>query len=356
MPDIQWETLWTFHLPSEREVSARTPVIGNGLVHQVFTYRKKSFYQSAIIAFDRLSGAERWRQVIDHVATEPAIGPDGTLYVGSFAGSVHAYDTAGRALWVSESCGSNIGKPCLADGRVYLAETGGRARRTHALDAATGAALWSFENGGHSYAVAATPDVVLHATSKGRFGETAITLYALAARTGQPLWAVDSEHYLFRPMIADGLAVIGARGSLRAYRLSDGWLEASLPFAQPTAADTGPVPAGTGFLVADDSGTVRLAGFQTTRRLLQSVTSLAETWAWSFPDEIVGTPVDLGRHVAVLVRRGTCHLLDAGTGSLQASLMAGDGDSSGGGIGGTADSLAVAHGRTLQLLRIAQKA
>lgn len=356
MGDIAWDTLWNFHLPGEREVSARAPVVCNGVVHQVFTYRKKSFYESVILAFEQQSGQERWRRIIEHVATEPVVAPDGTLYVASFAGSIHAYGPAGETLWTSACSETNLGKPCLAAGRIHVAEAGGRARRTHGLDAATGAVLWSYENGGHSYAIAATPDVVVHATSRGRFDETRIQLNAIAGGTGTLLWAVESDQYLFQPTIADGRILIGARGALRAYRLSDGQLEASLPLSQPVAASIGPIPYGDGFVFADDSGTVRRAAFRTSRRLLQSVTTLEERWSWSFPDEIAGPPVDLGAHVGVLVKRGTLHLLDAGSGAVQGSLVVGDGESTAGGIDGTANALAVAHGRTLKLIQIDQKA
>lgn len=52
-----------------------------------------------MIVSDAATGVEHWRVTLDHVANEPIVAPDGTVYISSFSGCIHAYGVNGRELW-----------------------------------------------------------------------------------------------------------------------------------------------------------------------------------------------------------------------------------------------------------------
>lgn len=353
--------LWTMRLGKERRVRARPPVFAGDAVYQVFHYDKGSFFESVMLALDAGTGAERWRATIEHVANQPVVGPDGTVYLSSFEGSVLAYDSNGRTLWTAPEAGSNIGIPSLAgDGRVVVAEIHGSGRRTWCLDARSGAVLWTFDNGGHSYAIAATAETVVHATvvPGARFGESTIHLFCLSAEDGRRLWSATHDQYLFMPRIVDDLVVVGARGALLAYGRSDGRLAARLDLP-PQAVAKALTPLADGVLlsddtplaVADDAPAIRRVALRRKRSLFRSAVELAPLWTVPLPQGMVGSPVELGTVAAILLEGGDLHILDLGDGR-QVALHKRNGEDGGaGGIARSGPLLAVANGRTLEVYR-----
>lgn len=343
--------LWTFRLGNERNVRARPPVFGDGVVYQVFYYDKKGFYESLLLALDAETGAELWCATVDHLFNEPVAAQNGNVYVSSFSGSVLAYDREGRELWKAPVADRNLGKPCLiGSSRLAVAEVHGRGRRTWCLDAARGEVIWTFENGGHSYPLAATSDVLVHATavSGATFGESTIHLFALSARDGSRLWSVRYPQYLFMPVIADDIVVIGARGALLAYALADGRREASLDGPAGVAINV-VAPFADGFVLADDAQTVRRVKLSRKRSLFRSSVSFAELWPASMPGEVVGRPVDLDTAIGVLLDGGVLQILAAADGKLIASHDLKGDERGSGGIALSGPVLAVAHGRMLGL-------
>lgn len=353
--------LWSVRLGKERRVGARAPVFAGDAVYQVFRYDKGSFFESVMLALDAGTGAERWRTTIGHVANKPVVGPDGTVYLSSFEGSVLAYDRTGRMLWKAPEAGRNIGVPSLAgDGSLIVAEINGRGGRTWCLDARSGAVLWTFDNGGHSYSIAATAETVVHATAAdgAKFGESTIHLFCLSAEDGRPLWSTTHDQYLFMPRIVDDLVVIGARGALLAYTLSNGRTAARLDLP-PKAVAQALTPLADGFLLSDDTPlaaagdapAIRRVALRRKRSLFRNSVELAPLWTVPLPQGMVGSPVDLGTVAAILLEDGDLHILDIGNGS-PVALHKRSGE--GGGAGGIARSgplLAVANGRTLEVYR-----
>ena len=67
------------------------------------------------------------------------------MYVGSEAGSFHALDAAsGELLWSQQTTGRVLESPTVADGVLYVESSDSYLR---ALDAITGAEIWSFQKG-----------------------------------------------------------------------------------------------------------------------------------------------------------------------------------------------------------------
>jgi hypothetical protein len=352
---------WSVRLGKERRVRARTPVFGDGAVYQVFHYDKGSFIESVMLALDAETGVERWRSTIAHVANEPVLAPDGSVYLSSFEGSVFAYAKDGRLLWKAPEAGRNMGVPRLVDaGRLVVAEIGGGGSRTWCLDRHSGAVLWTFDNGGHSYPIAATAKMVVHATavSGARFGESTIHLFALSAENGRPIWSVKHDKYLFTPRIVDDLVVIGARGALLAYHLANGRPAARLDLPPDTAVNVLASAPG-GFLLADDTPAfaadntpiLRRVALSRKRAFLRPSAEFTELWATSLPRAPIGRPIPFGSVVAVLVEGGDLHILSASDGQRIAVCNRKGDENGGGGIACSGAFLAVANGRTLDIYR-----
>ena len=82
----------------------------------------------------------------DEVDSYPAIGADGTVYVGSFDGKVYALDgKTGAIKWKFETGDGVNSSPAIgADGTIYV---GSWDNKVYALDGRTGAKKWEFLTG-----------------------------------------------------------------------------------------------------------------------------------------------------------------------------------------------------------------
>ena len=111
---------------------------------------------------------------------------NGVVYVGSADGNVYALNAStGAKLW-SYATGSYVeSSPAVANGVVYGASDNGDV---YALNASTGAKLWSYATGGWD----APACFLAHSGGRGRFTSVPETvLYAFdsgwSAGTGRPL-------------------------------------------------------------------------------------------------------------------------------------------------------------------------
>ncbi len=149
--------------------------------------------------------------------SSPAVA-DGVVYVGSGNGDVYALDAAtGAELW-SYATSSGAGKagassPAVADGVVYVGSDSG----VYALSAATGAVLW---NGGPAFA-AASPTV---ANGVVYTGSAFRQIYALSAATGAVLWSYATGGAVASsPAVANGVVYTGSDDdNIYAFDLSAG--------------------------------------------------------------------------------------------------------------------------------------
>lgn len=321
--------IWTFKLPKERGVGARAPVAGEDAVFVAFHYNKADFYESALVALDRVTGQERWRTTIPHVVNEPVLAADGSVYVSSFSGTVHAFDSEGKKLWDGRCGDTNMGKPCLVgNDRLVVAETAGRASKTWCLDRRSGSVVWTFENHGHSYGIATDNERIVHATVLAK--DAGVRLHCLEASSGRSLWAVDSQEWMFHPLVREQAVVIGARGSLRAYSLQTGAELSRLELQEQEAIDGHMLLSGDRIYFGTDSARVGCASVRRERSFFKNKLSLKSEWHCALEGGIRGRPTMMGGALGVLCEEEGLVLLDPATGQRLSAFRMGKG--SGGGL------------------------
>ncbi|MBI3243485.1 MAG: PQQ-binding-like beta-propeller repeat protein, partial [Chloroflexi bacterium] len=127
------------------------------------------------------AGALKWKFLTGNsVSSSPALGSDGTVYVGSNDSSLYALSTAGSLKWKFKAGGGVFSSPALgSDGTVYV---GSRDGSVYALSAA-GSLKWKFKTGG---GVSSSPALGSDGTLYVGSGDH--SLYALeASPTGSSL-------------------------------------------------------------------------------------------------------------------------------------------------------------------------
>jgi len=86
----------------------------------------------------------------DGVYSSPAIGSDGTVYVGSADKKLYAINgKSGVKLWEFETGNDVESSPAIgSDGTVYV---GSRDKKLYAINGKSGVKLWEFKTGGDVY-------------------------------------------------------------------------------------------------------------------------------------------------------------------------------------------------------------
>jgi outer membrane protein assembly factor BamB len=165
-------------------------------------------YDNKVLALNGLTGTQKWAfTTVDSVLSSPAIGADGTVYVGSNDGNMYALNEAtGTQKWLFATGGMvGFSSPAVGvDGTVYV---GSYDKKVYALDGITGTQKWAFTTGSCVYSSPAigTDGTVYVGSDDGK-------IYALDGITGAQKWAfttgscVDSS-----PAIgADGTVYVGS--------------------------------------------------------------------------------------------------------------------------------------------------
>jgi outer membrane protein assembly factor BamB len=160
----------------------------------------------------------------DRVEGSAIIGPEGTVYIGADDGRVYALNgVTGAILWATQVQSAGVDStPALgADGSLYV----GAGHAVVALDAATGAQKWRFETAGDvESSPALAPDGTLY------FGADDARVYALNASDGTLKWWFafpDGSDTDSSPALgADGTVYIGSdKGTLYALEGRHGTLK-----------------------------------------------------------------------------------------------------------------------------------
>jgi len=147
------------------------------------------------------------------VWSSPAVA-NGTVYVGSGDHRVYALDaTTGALLWSYTTGGAVDSSPTVADGTVYV---GSNDHKIYALNQTTGTLIWNYTTEGIVYSSPALADGAVFIGSSDR-------VYALDVTTGALIWNYTTGwRVTSSPTVADGIVFIGCTSSTR------GWIMCAL--------------------------------------------------------------------------------------------------------------------------------
>jgi outer membrane protein assembly factor BamB len=162
-------------------------------IHDQFKVEEKN--NQAIKPEAKKPGTVLWEFVTgDQVNSSPAIGSDGTVYVGSDDKKLYAINgKTGVKLWEFETGGYVYSSPAIgSDGTVYA---GSMDNKLYAINGKTGVKLWEFETGGSEYGVHSSPAIGSDGTvyvGSGESGTRDKYLYAINGKSGVKLWEFET--------------------------------------------------------------------------------------------------------------------------------------------------------------------
>jgi outer membrane protein assembly factor BamB len=194
--------LWEFFA---NDIVRSTPAVKNGVVYV-------GSDDGNLYALSARTGALLWSYPTGSLESAPAV-VDGVVYVGSGDAFYAVSATTGTLAW-KDTIGGYISasSPAVANGVVYFGATNG----AYALNASTGKLLWKNPNGGDSSPAVANGVVY--------FGASNNNMNAVDARTGAQLWSYTTGNYVYSsPAIANGILYVGSEdGNVYAFGLLDG--------------------------------------------------------------------------------------------------------------------------------------
>lgn len=135
----------------------------------VYTFNANE--SGAIYALNKTSGEEVWNETISRTDSTPAIDNNGNVYIcGGYRGvealKTYSFEPDGDLRWetnANDEIGDWICSPAVADGKVFVGKATTETDEwgyytighdgTYALNASTGAVIWSYPYGGSSPAV-----------------------------------------------------------------------------------------------------------------------------------------------------------------------------------------------------------
>lgn len=183
--DLTGKLLWTYHT---KEPLWATPAAEGKMIYQ-------SSMDHHVYALDAQSGNLIWESedLGGAIVGTPTIGPDGTLYVGSFGRVMAAIDPQnGKVLWSKPTTGWVWGGPVLDQGVLFFGDLDGAF---YAMNANDGATVWNTppaESAGNSI-----PDQPLVITDTVYYTSENGNLYAASTKDGKPrsVFKVDGKLY-----------------------------------------------------------------------------------------------------------------------------------------------------------------
>lgn len=218
-----------------------------------------------VYALDTWTGEQKWVYPIEKVTYGggPAVGPDGSIYVGAQGAKFYAIKPDGTEKWTFETCGNVEGFPAVtSDNNIYVVANGTVAT-LYSINANTGAAEWTKElAGGTGSAVVVDADgnvyvgtnegiwsftadgtqrwntTGINVTERGSFAINGTVLYAALKKTdgvaaidmatGDVKWksAKGSNDSYFPIVGPDGTVYYTSKGGKRVYAINpDGSLK-----------------------------------------------------------------------------------------------------------------------------------
>ncbi len=189
-----------------------SPTVAYGLVYAAFVTDGSDI---TMYALDQMTGAVEWSFTTNRLNNS---WPDTSVAVG--AGMVFWYDGVGGRLFANDAVSGDLlwvyslpvpgwgfVGPTYWAGMVFASDDMGDLV---ALEAATGAVLWTYYTGTYFDSAASVVDGVLYIADYGG------TMYSLDAVTGDLLWATSGLGYyvgMTAPVVVDGYVYIGSQVS-----------------------------------------------------------------------------------------------------------------------------------------------
>jgi outer membrane protein assembly factor BamB len=175
------DTIWDYNIGNDGDVASSAAITPSGTIIMAGSFN------GIVFALAPNNGAKLW----DHPSgatvaySSPALGTDGTIYVGTTKGYLRAINPNGTFKWERYTGGRiRYAPPVVAsDGTIYIGSSAG----LHAVSP-TGTLLWTFDTEGR---VAAAPalaaDGTIYVGSLGRAGGFLAAFYALEP-DGDEIW------------------------------------------------------------------------------------------------------------------------------------------------------------------------
>lgn len=230
---VRWRLRTPLHIESTPAIVGDVVIAGVGAIEGPDHKQLKGTDPGYVLAARIADGKESWRVAVNDPESSPAVGSDGTVYIGSgYNGNAVVAIESGacgdeRIRWKTAAPFPITAAVTLAGDRVivgggngdYVSAADDPAGVVMALDAASGGVVWQ-QN---------MPDAVLGACAVDngqvicpvRSGE----LVALAMEDGGVIWrsAVGSAPLLAGPAIVDGrVYAVSAEGQLHVIDAADG--------------------------------------------------------------------------------------------------------------------------------------
>ena len=209
-------------------------------------------YDKKVYALNGATGAKKWEFLTGGgVPSSPAIGSDGTVYVGSIDSKVYALNGAtGAKKWEFLTGDLVFSSPAIgSEGTVYV---GSYDKKVYALNGATGAKKWEFQTGGYVWS---SPAIGSDGTVYvGSFDKK---VYALNGATGAKKWEFLTEWFVeSSPAIgSDGTVYVGSDDK-KVYAIassSEGLAKSPWPRFHANNQNTGKIASGFGPLTINYS-------------------------------------------------------------------------------------------------------
>jgi outer membrane protein assembly factor BamB len=231
--------------------------------------------------------------------------PTGTYGGGSPNYSFYALDAStGATLW-SFNTGSPVqSSPAVANGVVYF---GSGDDNVYALNASTGAKLWSYTTGGGIDSSPAVVNGVVY------FGSEDDNVYALNASTGAKLWSFTTGSGIgSSPAVANGVVYVGSSdGNVYALNASTG---AKLWSYDTNALNGGPVISSPAVV----NGVVYVSSGFNSNGIVYALNAGTGALLWSYATggEVWSSPSVVNGMVYIGTYAGSVIALNASTGAL----------------------------------------
>lgn len=280
-----------------------TPVVANGLV--VFGG------STAVYAFDAITGETKWSFPVPGLSSSPAVD-GGVVYIGNERGALYAIDLeTGVQKWqFADPQGAQIGSsPVVVDGIVYvgvaMADPSAPGSGIDAVDAATGALLWSAATNGQVYASPAVAEGLVVV------GDFAGSLYAFDAATGSLVWqtmVTSGARLQSSPAIANGRVFVGCCAN----QLQVGYL---LTFDLRTGEE-GWAYQTSGDVIGSPAVAANVVYFGSLDGSLYAVSQDGISLVWTIPTPamVAGSPAVVEGTVVFTASDGTLRAVDGITG------------------------------------------